>query len=342
MSTFSRLSLLLVLVLALTACVAPAAPAATTAAPTEAAAEAEGETPAAEEEAASDCRMIPHDMGETEVCGTPTTVIALGPHMLDILLSLGVQAAGFAETQYINEEEWGKPVGNILYLGPYVETMPVNVGDRQDPNLEVLTELQPDLILSELRDEAQLELLQQIAPTIAYRGNQADDWQRTIVPIAAALNIPAEADRVMAEHEAYLAEKRTELASLVAETPRISFVSQNQEGVVSTFTTNSWAGDLLADLGFEVAFFPSDSTATEISVEQMPELETDTIIIGASGTATPEMAEELWTGNPVLMAHPASTAGRVYYVDYQLWSRLRGPIAARLVTEELIKLLTAE
>jgi iron complex transport system substrate-binding protein len=74
----------------------------------------------------------------------------------------------------------------------------------------------------------------------------------------------------------------------------------------------------------------------------MPTLETDTIIIGASGTATPDMAQELWTGNAVLMAHPASQAGRVYFVDYQLWSRLRGPTAARLVVEELTSLLAVE
>jgi iron complex transport system substrate-binding protein len=350
MSTFKRftsLMTLLLLLLALTACVATAA---STQVPAEAPAQAEEAAPAQADEATAapaaqasgDCRTIVHDMGETEVCGTPTTVIALGPHMLDIMLSLGVQAAGFAETQYINEEDLGKPVGNILYLGEYIETMPVNVGDRQDPNLEVITSLNPDLILSELRDEAQLELLQEIAPTLAYRGNQNDEWKRTIVPIAEALNIPEEAERVMAEHDAHIVEKKAELAPIVAEYPRLSFVAQNQEGVLSTFTTGSWAGDLMADLGFELAFFPSDSTATEVSVEQVPELETDIIIIGASGTATPEMAQELWTGNAVLMAHPASVNGRVFFVDYQLWSRLRGPIAVRLVTEELISYLGGE
>lgn len=290
-----------------------------------------------------DCRVITHDMGETEVCGTPTTIIALGPHMLDILISLGVPAAGFAETQYINEEDWGKPVGNIVYLGPYIETMPINVGDRQDPNLEVILSLQPDLILSELRDQAQLDLLQQIAPTLAYRGNRADDWQRTIVPIAEALNIPAEAERVMAEHEAYMAEKRAELEPIIAQYPKISFISQNQESVLSTFTDESWAGDLLADLGFEVVAYPGEAgAATDISSENMPELETDTIVLGASGSATPELAKELWSGNAVLAGHPASIANRVYFVDYQLWSRLRGPISARLVVEDLISYLTAE
>lgn len=290
---------------------------------------------------ATTCRTITHDMGETEICGTPQKVVALGPHMLDLLLSLGVQPAGFAETQFINEEDFGKPVAEIAYLGPYVETMPINVGDRVDPNLEVLTLLKPDLILSELRDEDQLALLNQIAPTIAFRGNRADEWQRTIGPIAAALNIPQEAERVIAEHEAFIAAARAQLAPIVAEHPRLIFASQNQEGALATFTHTGWIGDLLADLGFELVFQPGDAslTATEVSVELMPTLPADLIIIGASSTATPALAEELWTGNPVLMALPASQAGRVYFVDYQLWSRLRGPITTRLVVEDLLRLV---
>lgn len=232
-------------------------------------------------------------MGETEVCGTPRKVVPLGPHMLDLMLSLGVQPAGFAETQYINEEAFGKPVEQIAYLGPYVETMPINVGDRADPNLEVLALIKPDLILSELREEDQRALLQQIAPTIAFRGNRADEWQRTIEPVAQALNLPQEAVRVISEHEAYLAEKRAELAPRVAQFPRIMFVPQNQEGVLAIFTPNSWAGDLLVDLGFELVHLPGDDTSVNASVEIMPTLSTDLIIVRASGTATPELAEEM-------------------------------------------------
>jgi len=60
---------------------------------------ASGEEPAATAIPAtadpSACRTIGHDMGETQVCGTPTKVVVLGPHMLDILLSLGLLGGGF-------------------------------------------------------------------------------------------------------------------------------------------------------------------------------------------------------------------------------------------------------
>jgi len=305
---------------------------------------ASGEEPAATAIPAtadpSACRTIGHDMGETQVCGTPTKVVVLGPHMLDILLSLGLQAAGFAETSQINEEEFGKPVGAIAYLEPYVTELPINVGSREEPNLEVLTLLKPDLILSELRDEDQLALLQQIAPTLAYRGNRTAEWQRTIVPIATALNIPAEADRVIDEYAAFLAEKRAELAPIIAAHPRLIFMPRNQDGRITIFTPKSWAGDLLVNLGFELVYVADgEEVDTEASVEIMPTFNTDTIIVGASGTTTPAIAQEMWTSNAVLSALPASQAGRVHFVDYQLWSRVRGPIAARLVTEELISLL---
>ena len=46
----------------------------------------------------SDCRVIEHDVGETEVCGEPQKVVTLSLHILDLLLSLDGQPAGSAMT----------------------------------------------------------------------------------------------------------------------------------------------------------------------------------------------------------------------------------------------------
>ncbi len=45
---------------------------------------------------ASNCRIVKHDMGETQVCGQPQKIVALSPHLLDLLLSLNRQPAGYA------------------------------------------------------------------------------------------------------------------------------------------------------------------------------------------------------------------------------------------------------
>jgi len=42
------------------------------------------------------CRLVQHEMGETEVCGQPQEVAALSPHILDSILALGVQPVAYA------------------------------------------------------------------------------------------------------------------------------------------------------------------------------------------------------------------------------------------------------
>lgn len=38
-----------------------------------------------------DCRMVEHELGETEICGQPEQVAVLSPHILDVVLALGAQ-----------------------------------------------------------------------------------------------------------------------------------------------------------------------------------------------------------------------------------------------------------
>jgi len=51
----------------------------------------------------SDCRVIEHDLGETEVCGQPQKVVTINTYALDLLLSLGVQPAGSTITLNVHQ-----------------------------------------------------------------------------------------------------------------------------------------------------------------------------------------------------------------------------------------------
>lgn len=42
----------------------------------------------------SDCRTIEHKVGETEICGDPQRIVALGPYVLEHLLALDVHPVG--------------------------------------------------------------------------------------------------------------------------------------------------------------------------------------------------------------------------------------------------------
>lgn len=92
---------------------------------------------------------VKHAAGETVVQAPAQRVVALGPHALDLLLSLGVQPVGYGEAAQLGVTDYGSPVRQIRYLGSRVTGQPLNVGDRFRPNLEVVTSLRPDLIVGE-------------------------------------------------------------------------------------------------------------------------------------------------------------------------------------------------
>src|SRR6187200_1169423 len=103
-------------------------------------------------------RTIKHAMGETKVPESPKRVIVLDTDKLDSLASLGFTPVG--ATQAGANQTWPK------YLGPALDSVKV-VGTIQEPNLEAITALKPDLILgSKFRQEPLYAKLSQIAPTV--------------------------------------------------------------------------------------------------------------------------------------------------------------------------------
>ena len=51
--------------------------------------------------ASTDCRIIQHAMGETEICDQPQSLVVLGPNLLEQVLALGAQPIG--TELYLNE-----------------------------------------------------------------------------------------------------------------------------------------------------------------------------------------------------------------------------------------------
>ncbi|NJM98365.1 MAG: ABC transporter substrate-binding protein [Phormidesmis sp. RL_2_1] len=167
----------------------------------------------------SDCRTVEHEMGETEVCGQPQRVAVLNPHTLDIVLSLGVQPFAYAESAVLNLQTFDQPAEQIPHLGRYVTTEPINVGDRKNPSLERLAQIQPDLILSEdWLVEGQYDLLSQIAPTLLFTDekNGQQHWRYDIEGIAKALGRESQAEELLARYPEQVAAVREQLAPVVA------------------------------------------------------------------------------------------------------------------------------
>lgn len=294
------------------------------------------------------CRLVQHQMGETEVCGQPQKVAALSPHILDSILALGVQPVAYAETVNLKIQTYDKPAEQIPYIGKWVTTKPRGLGDRASPSLERLTLIQPDLILGEeWLHQDKYPLLSQIAPTLLfsddYQPNKPQSWQQDIQGIAQAVGKEAQAQQLLGNFEEQIATTRKVLQPVLKKYPRVFLFSSNLTTYVYT-QPDSTTGILLREIGFEIVEPPGVLKEGEMSWEMLPQIDTDLMIVlswSDDSFKYPEaILREKWANNLLLKSMPIFQQNRVFFVDYQLWgSNIRGPLTDRLILEALPDLL---
>ena len=303
---------------------------------------------------ADDCRIVEHSMGKTEVCGQPEKVVALSPHILDSILALGIQPAGLAQSVNSKIKIYDDPSAQIPYLGKWITTQPIGLGVHTAPSLERLTQLQPDLILGEDWQGDKYSLLSQIAPTLLFSDrqdpNKIQSWEQDIDGIAKALGREAQVKQLLAAHEKQIAQAREALQPVLQAYPRIFLIASNLRATDLESQPESTVGRLLEEIGFEIVRPPGFADSrTAISWEIVPKIETDLVIVmtwdnyvswNPEDTMSEAAMQEKWAQNPLLNSMPVFQQGRVFFVDYYLWSGVtRGPLSDRLILEALPDLL---
>ena len=311
----------------------------------------------------ADCRAIEHELGTTEICGQPQKIVVVGTHILDLLLSLDAQPAGYTAPLNMHRGEiFDNPAQQIPYLGDRITTQPVNLGNSEELSLETLTALKPDLILGEAgRNESQYDLLSQIAPTLLWPSRQnPDQWRETLQGMAVALGRDEKAAAVIQQHEARVKAMRADFAERVAAHPTVLLLaaSRLEEGI-RIIEPESYLGDLLERVGLQLIASPSVDKNALTSVEVLPDLnKADSIIIlgfNVDASAMQEIPEssanqaisdwfeeqqvqpikQNWETNAIAQSLTASQENRVYFTTFYKWNGLNGPIGAELILEEL-------
>ncbi|MEL6441581.1 MAG: iron-siderophore ABC transporter substrate-binding protein [Cyanobacteria bacterium J06621_8] len=300
------------------------------------------------------CRLVEHEVGQTEVCGQPQKVAALHPRILDIILALGVQPAGFAQSANPQLQTYDNPEEQIPYLGKWITTEPMSLGTDSSPSLERLTLLQPDLILGEPWQGNEYSLLTQIAPTLLFSDAknpaQIQSWQQDIAEIARALGREEQLDELLAAHEARIAQARAALQPVLQAYPKVFLMSSNLNATQVESQPESAVGRLLKEIGFEIIRPPGfPERRVSISQEIVPQIETDLIIVttwddnltlNSEQTMPQATMQKKWANNPLLNSMSVFQQGRVFFVDYYLWAGVsRGPLSDQLILEALPDLL---
>lgn len=285
---------------------------------------------------------IKHYSGETKVNAPASRVVALGPHALDMLLSLGIQPVGYGEAAQLAVTNYGSPIRQIRYLGSRVTSAPVNVGDRFKPNLEVVASLKPDLIVGENYAQDAYSALSKVGPTVLFEGIHTGDWQKTLPVLAKAVGREKQASAVIARNKKMMAQARETLPAWIR--GKTVLVVWNAGGANKDLFTvlgpNDWTGGFFQNLGLKLDTLGAQDTSLsegyrKVSSEGLATTKADAIFVIASSKNTVAQAKKDWQANALAQRLSASKAGHVYFLDVQLFSRIRGPIAEELMVREL-------
>jgi iron complex transport system substrate-binding protein len=300
----------------------------------------------------TDCRVVEHAVGKTKICGKPQKIAVLDPKMLSLILALDVQPAAYADAYLVNAPQFDNPSQQIPYLGNFITSQPINLGDRSSPSLEALTLLKPDLILGMNFQEN--KLFSAIAPTVLIDNEQ--NWQESIKIVAKALDSQKNIPSIITSQQQQLAKVRTQLAPLVNTHPRVLNLVCSQLMDYIEVTYNGYTIDLLEKIGFQPVFLPDierkPGIRPQISLETLAQLDADIVIVstwidnwdGKSTYTVPlKELQQKWAKNPLLHNSRAWREGKVYFVDYTLWGGVIGPpITHSLMLEKLPSLLLSK
>lgn len=288
---------------------------------------AQGTATPASTPSASGAREIEHAMGTTEVPADPQRIVVLDGPMLDAALSVGIKPVG-APTAMADQPF-------PPYLGDGTEGI-VNIGTIQEPDLERIIELEPDLILGmQFRHEAIYEQLSQIAPTV-FGGIVGAGWQRDFLLFTDAMNRIPERDKVLADYKARIEDFKDATADSRADW-RISVV-RFREGGVRVYYKSSFVGIVLSDLDLPRPAAQDKGTDeerfTEISPERISECDgTHMFTCSYGDPAKTDLSS--YVDNPLWQTLQAVRENHVYWVDDDYWMVGIGYIAANLVIDDL-------
>lgn len=276
-----------------------------------------------------DVRVVRHAMGDTKVKGTPEKVVTLFQGATDAALLLGVKPVGAVESWI--EQPW------YNYIRDKMEGV-TNLGSENQPNLEEIVALKPDLIIaSKTRHEEIYSQLSAIAPTVMTE--EVHLWKDSLHLTAEALNKQDEEEKFLAEWADKIADFQEKMGDkLKLEVGIVDFRADHARIVYTGFSAL-----VLDELGIAR---PVNQQGAEdwgvklASKENIPQMDAD-IIFDQTSLSRDDGRLDLrkeWTEHPLWKNLRAVQHNRVYEVDTAVWNNGSGPLAAMEMLEDLYEI----
>jgi ABC-type Fe3+-citrate transport system substrate-binding protein len=266
------------------------------------------------------------------VTGDPDRVVTVQPSFADEASLAGVPPVGIGD-----DNDPNLIIPQIRdRLKPYT-----SIGLRQSPNVAVIGQLHPDLIIADyVANVSMLAQLRAIAPTIALLSDHTDYGQNldSALNVGVALNKCTQMKAALAAHAKAMAKVKAELSS--GDHRTFIFALSNKKNT-SVFNYQQYATTVVSYLGLTAAarggqFQAGDAKGT--SMETLVTLNPD-VVFYANENNAPASLLTSWQQSPVFQAMTASKDHAVYHVDQRTWSLMRGVTASEVIAQQAVSLL---
>ncbi|MFG3440130.1 ABC transporter substrate-binding protein [Nonomuraea sp. NPDC047897] len=283
-------------------------------------------------------RTVKHAMGETAIPAQPKRVVALDQSFVDAALTLQTPVVGYTTYRSIEDKlpdylgavatEYGK------------EATPV--GTLEEPSLEKIAALKPDLILSaKVRHEALYDKLSKIAPTV-FSETTGAIWKENLRLVGQALGKEDLADTTLKEFE----DRAAKIGTAIKEKrdgklPSISIARFAGEPTVRLYVEKSYSGLIMKDIGFprpEGQPTATDSIVVDVSQERIADLDADHIFVATYPDPTSDGPKAKFVANPLW----GKLKGDKHEVNDQTWMTAVGIQGAHAVLDDVAKIFEVD
>ncbi|WP_084960112.1 ABC transporter substrate-binding protein [Thermoactinospora rubra] len=297
-----------------------------------------GSSAPATQEGAQPFRTVKHAMGETRIPAAPKRVVALDQSFVDAVLTLETPVVGYTTYRSIDDELPD-------YLGAVAarhgkEATPV--GTLEQPSLEKIKALKPDLIVSaKVRHEALYTKLAQIAPTV-FSETTGAIWKENLRLMGQALGKEALAETRIKEYE----ERAAKIGAAIRQAsggslPTVSIVRFAGEPTVRLYVEKSYSGIVLKDVGFprpQGQPTKDDAIAVDVSQERILDLDADHIFVATYPDPATEEPKRKFVTNPLW----AKLKGTKHEVSDLTWMSAVGIQGAHAMLDDLAKIFSVD
>jgi iron complex transport system substrate-binding protein len=277
-------------------------------------------------------RTFKTELGTVKLKGIPKRIVTLSIAGTDAAIALGVKPVGVT-------------ISNAKQLPSYLKNQLRGVkvvGQLNAPSLETIAALKPDMIIIDHEYEfhkAIIPRLQKIAPVVGFRANSYQEAMTRLSQLGDMLGRKAQAKTFIAQFN-----KELQAAKAKIKDRNISVLGffVNKSGI-NVWQDNSFSGTILtalkADYAFKGAGGKGDYTDFKtLSMEKILEIDPKLILV-YKDMNQPKDGIAAVKGNPIWSKLKAVKNGDAVEVDRDLWSRSRGPIAAKLVVKQAASIL---